>query len=415
MQHLFVRWRGRELARDAGGNSTTSNHYQSNQTYKKEWSHPTKKRLSLHRNTSLSFYYTFFFPKTPISFPQVNTRTMQAPHLFTSKSFLLEVSMILFPCSQGTQHRLLRLRKPGRSADIQPLIGPVMAERRQVRSASGVPQLDHAIFATTGKHPSIGADLDRAHPRGMGLDGSQQRAMRDFPPEQFSICAPSYEDVPIGVPGQTPDDTLVFLREAGIGSPGRLPDEELSLLATTCATGKLHPTAEPCHGTHSACMSLQAVQQRASACLPGQDNTICAPARQLGPIRLPCNAVHSCRVPRTDPPALAGAQVPHAYDLIIAAAGKQLSIWTPSDAHHQVGMPLQDMQAAPRSGIPDPHRLINTPAGKQLSIRTPGDCAHETCVAAEDPYRRAIGQAPLSHGRIIPTAEQCASVWTPCH
>ena len=74
--------------------------------------------------------------------------------------------MIRTHSAQGSQRRLLRIRESTYVAVVEPFIGPIGSQGRQMLVIAHVPELDRAIFPATSDRMAIGVD---AHGPGSGL------------------------------------------------------------------------------------------------------------------------------------------------------------------------------------------------------------------------------------------------------
>src|SRR5205823_3101315 len=104
-------------------------------------------------------------------------------------------------CSQNSQCRLLRLRESSQTGNREPFVGVVASERGEVLPALYIPEFDQTIFPRARYHPSLGTHLDRAHPAIVGLASFEDSPLFGIPPAQHPIGTPTYQQVPLGAPG----------------------------------------------------------------------------------------------------------------------------------------------------------------------------------------------------------------------
>ena len=108
--------------------------------------------------------------------------------------------------AERSQCRLLSVRQSERSADVQPLIGPIGLQGRQMLVALHVPEFDDTIFSATGDRLAIGADAHGAGPGIVRLHHSVARPLFEIPPAHGAIRACAHQNILFTRPVDAPDE-----------------------------------------------------------------------------------------------------------------------------------------------------------------------------------------------------------------
>ena len=91
--------------------------------------------------------------------------------------------------TQGLQRHPLRVRQSARLADVQPLIGPLRSQGRQVLVTLHVPERNRAIVPATGNRRAIRADAHGPGSRLVRLHRRERHALLLVPPAHRAIRA----------------------------------------------------------------------------------------------------------------------------------------------------------------------------------------------------------------------------------
>src|SRR2546421_6974187 len=108
--------------------------------------------------------------------------------------------ILLAHSAQGTQRRLLSVRQAARPADVEPLIGSLGSQGRQVLVTEHVPERDRAIFPATGDCLAIGADAHGPGPRLVRWHRRQLHALLWVPPAYRAIRAGTQQQIAFSRP-----------------------------------------------------------------------------------------------------------------------------------------------------------------------------------------------------------------------
>src|SRR5207302_81733 len=151
-----------------------------------------------------------------------------------------------------------------RTADIEPLVGPVAPQRPQMLATMEIADVDGPVIAATGQHAPIGTHSKRLDCPLMPLPKRQALPALHVPPAHAPIAAATEQHRSSRTPGQRVHDRARLPPGLQALPTGHLPDEDLPTASSApTATGQPRAIGTPGHAHDPATMPPEALHQPA--------------------------------------------------------------------------------------------------------------------------------------------------------